>query len=165
MDYIPGNWILVSNYEELTSAVGRGNIYLTADIDCGGQDLFFNGTFRYVFEGNGHSVSNFNVNKAGTAMIPFCSIFQTLGENAEIRNVNFENVTYKLFDVEKASKVKVASLACDATNCVISKVSITGKIVTNYQGELPRLNEAFYDEKSTGEVSDFTAAITVDKQS
>lgn len=161
IDYIPGEWILVDSYSKLKSAIGKGNIYLTDNIDCEGQELSFGRSFGYILEGNNYAIRNFTVEKSGGALMPGVALFQSLTEGAKIQNVSFENVTFKFFGVEKATKIKVAALAKEATDCVVSNVSITGTIKTDYTGELPRINEAFYEETSTGEVTNFTAEITV----
>lgn len=161
VDYIPGDWIIVGNYEELKNAAGRGNIYLTADIDCGGQELSFGRDFSHILQGNGHKISNFVVEKAGTALIPSISIFQNLSEGAQISNVTFENVAFNFFNVGKATKIKVAALAKEATGCVVENVSISGILHTDYEGELPRLEEAFFEEGSNGEITNLTVEITV----
>ena len=70
VDYISGEWLIVDSYTKLLDAIGDGNIYLTSDIDCNGGTLFFSGTFRHIFEGNGYTVSNFTVNKSGGALMP-----------------------------------------------------------------------------------------------
>lgn len=165
VDYIEGEWKLVDSYATLINVIGDGDIYLTNDIDCEGKELFFSGIFTHVFEGNGYKISNFTVNKAGGALMPSSSVFQTLGAGSEIRNVSFENVTFMFSDVDRASKLKVAALARDASDCTVTNVSVTGKLVTNSSLDFPRLNEAFYDEVSTGEVTDFTANITVEYNS
>jgi uncharacterized repeat protein (TIGR02543 family) len=165
VDYIEGEWKLVDSYETLLAAINEGNVYLTADIDCGGQELYFSGTYTRIFQGNGHKISNFTVNKTGGALMPSCSIFQAIGENAQIRDVSFENVTFNFMDVDRANKIKVAALAREASGGIVSNVSVTGKIVTNYAGELPTLNEAFYEVKNAADVTGFTANITVEKKS
>ena len=165
--HIEGVWKIVDSYETLKAAMSNGNIYLTADIDCGGAELFFSGSFNATFEGNGHKISNFTVPQHGTAIAPASSLFQALGEKADIKNVTFENVTYSFQDVKDgALRIKVAALANSADNAAkITNVSISGVIRTVYDGELPRLLCAIYDEESTAAVTGFTATITVDKQS
>ena len=165
--HIPGEWNIVQTYDQLVDAIKNGNVYLTADIDCGGKTLFFSGTFSDIFEGNGHTVSNFTVPKHGSEVRPSASLFQNLGANAEIKNVSFTGVTYQFFDIHSlANTVKVAALAGAADNSVkITNVTISGSFQTNYTSELPRLQEAIYDAESTATVTDFTATITVDQQS
>ena len=70
-------------------------------------------------------------------------------------------------NVKEGSQMqKVAALAGSANNSAkITNVSISGTIKTTFEGELPRLNEAIFDETSAPTVTDFSAAITVDKQS
>jgi len=172
--HIPGEWELAGNYDELNSAINKGNVYLTADIDCAGK-AFSGGTFNAVFEGNGYKISNFTVNKTGTLINPECAIFRSLGAKAEVRNVTFENVAYTFMDIKESTatvevKANVAALAVSITEgAKVSHVSITGTMKTNYAGELPCLNEAYWYE---GEINasiaaniDLTANITVDKQS
>ena len=161
VDYIPGEWIVVDSFAELENAIGDGNIYLTADIDCGGAVLDFGGDFSYVFEGNNHKISNFTVEKSGGALMPSISVFQTLTEGSEIRNISFENVTFRLFDVDRAGKIKVAGLAKDSRGSVISNVSVTGTLMTNYTGEFPKLGEAFYEDDAQAEITNLTIEITV----
>lgn len=164
VNYIPGEWILVDSYTKLVNAIGKGNVYLTADIDCGGQAFSVGDTFRGTFEGNGFKIKNFTVNKFGGALMPSCSIFQTLGSGAKVQNVTFEDVTFRFFDVTGANKIKVAALARDASGCTVSNVSVSGTIQTNYDGELPMLNEAFYEGDATAQVTEFVSNITVEKQ-
>ena len=46
----------------------------------------------------------------------------------------------------------------------VTNVSNSGVLLTNFEGELTRLNEAFYEESSTAQVTNFTSNITVEKQ-
>lgn len=174
--YIEGEWELVDNYEKLKAAVKNGNVYLTADIDCEGNELFFTGTFNKVFEGNGYAVKNFTVNKSGTVINPSLAIFQTIGATADIRNVAFEDVTFNFFDIRESSetitvKANVAALTVSMLEgAKVSSVSVSGVLHTNYNGELPCLDKAFYytdeaDAALMAGVTDFTADIIVDKQS
>ena len=174
--YIEGEWELVDSYDNLKSAVSRGNVYLTSDIDCGGEELFFSSEFDKVFEGNGFTISNFIVNKSGNVISPSAAIFKSLGSNAEIRNVSFANVTYNFFDIAESTdkveiKVNVAALAVSIkAGAKVSSVSVTGTISTDYNGEFPCLNEVYYHKDAAlaeimAGVTDFTANITVDKQS
>ena len=87
------------------------------------------------------------------------------GELGEIRNVSFTGVTLVLNNVNEsiAKAVKVAALAKDANGAKITKVSVFGNLITNYTGELPKLESAVYEENSTFEASDFSADITVER--
>ena len=164
--YLEGNWSLINDYKSLVNAVKYGeNVYLTGDIDCLGEELYFSNSYSGIFEGNGHSVSNFKIKKTGVLRMPTCTIFSDLGEGSVVRNVNFENVTYELLEVpENVLKIKISALAKSAKGTTVSNVTVTGKLVTDYTGELPTLLQPFYEEDSTGDVSSFTAVITVEKQ-
>ena len=163
VDYIPGEWNLVSTYDQLRSALSAGqNVYLTADINCDGAALSVSSAYKGIFEGNGYTVSNFTVAKTGTMLNPGCAIFNELSEGAEIRNVTFADVAYSFMDVNQAMSVKVAALAKKATGkVVISNVTITGTMTTNYTGELTSLNVAFFEDDGMVESENFTANITV----
>lgn len=172
--YIEGEWTLVDNADKFISAVKNGkNIYLTCDIDFGGEEINPRDLSEYnaTLEGNEYKISSFSVSKSGTTFSPTLAIFGELGANADIRNVSFENVTYKLFDVVDRDDVtvKAAALAADmAEGATVTNVTVTGVLETNYAGELPRLCDVFcYDAESESildGVSGFSANITVNKQ-
>ena len=46
----------------------------------------------------------------------------------------------------------------------VTNVSVSGVLLTNFDGELSSLNKAIYDESSTAEITNFTSNITVEKQ-
>lgn len=131
--HIEGDWKIVDSYEKLIANLGKGNIYLTTDIDCGGAAVNL-GTLSAVFEGNGHTISNFTVARSTSNLFPTVAIFQMLGEGAELRNVSFTGVTYQFTGITSPKGVKVAALALDAKNCTVSNVSISGQFVTDYEG-------------------------------
>jgi uncharacterized repeat protein (TIGR02543 family) len=166
VDYLEGEWIIVDSYNKLLNAVGKGNIYLTADIDCEGKSLHFRNSFKSVFEGNGHKISNFTVEKTGTIRVPKCAIFAELGAGADIRNVSFEDATFNYSEVSSDSirERKFAALAIDSTgSCTVSNVSVSGKLVTDYEGELTTLNAVLYEESQNAKVTNFTANIVIEK--
>ena len=174
--YIEGEWKLGDSFDELKSALSSGNVYLTADIDCGGAELPMRDFNDKIFEGNGFTVSNFTVEKSTSKIKPAVAIFKSLGEGAVVRNVSFVDVTFDFSDIRESTgsvevKPNVASLAVSmSAGAKVSDVSVSGKILTNYNGELPCLNEAyFYEGEADADVmagvTDFTADITVEKQS
>ena len=162
--YIVGEWELVSTYAQLNTAIkNNSNVYLTSNIDCGGADFYYK-SFSGDINGNGYTISNFNVPKNGSLRVS-CSIFDTLESGAEIKNVSFADATYKLTDINADNATKyglhVAALAKKANGATIEGVTICGKLETNYTGELPRLNEAVYDTASVYTVNGFEANVTV----
>ena len=172
--YIEGEWELVENFEELKHAVAVGNVYLTADIDCGGKE-FSIGNFSGIFNGNGYKISNFKVNKSGAASTPSSSIFRRLMSTAEIVNVTFENVSFNFTEIRESTESitvtpKVAALALDMqAGAKVNNVAVTGTLVTNYTGELSTINSVYYydvtpDEAIMSGVDNFSANITVVKQ-
>ena len=172
--YIAGEWTLVDTYEELCSAIeSNKNVYVTADIDCGGEaiiDINFTTSYDSIFEGNGHKITNFKVNKKKGDLTPKIAIFDTLGAGAEIRNVEFTNVQYDFtgIQIDKMKSIKAAAIATevssDGTAVKIKNVSVTGTLVTNYESELTRLNSAVFTEDALVQIEEFTADIQIQIQ-
>ena len=164
--YIEGTWELVSNLNALKKAISSGkNAYLTADIDCAGAEISF-GDYSATLEGNGYSVKNFTVKKTAQAYLPKCSIFNRLSDGAVIKNVNFENVNYDMIgvDMNKIRELKFALLAVEAGDVTIENVNVTGTARTDYTGELPKAESAFYTTANE-EPAGFTSSVTVERSS
>ena len=158
--HIEGEWNLASNFEQLKTALKKGNVYLTNDIDCGGNALPIV-DYKSVFEGNGHSIKNFTVEQKGTARTPAVAIFSSLSATAEIRNVTFEQVTFQLTDVKEGATPNVAVMAITADQgAKITSVSVQGTLQTNYQGQLAYDVAVF---KGNVELTNFTAEITLEQ--
>ena len=140
------------------------------DIDCEGKELYVSSSYGMILEGNGFKISNFTVPTKGTTYTPTVAIFNKLVSGAEIRNVSFENVSYN-FTVKSSipqSEIvaKVAALAVNFEQGVkVTNVSITGTLVTNYEGELPCLEKVFYSKTENDAllsgVTGFSADITI----
>ena len=174
-DYIEGEWILVSNFDQLRNAVSSGNVYLTADIDCEGKE-FNAGTFSGIFNGNGYKVSNFKVSKSGAASTPTSAIFKRLTSDAQIYDVSFENVVFDFTEIRESTATikvtpKVAALTVDMqAGAKVKNVTVTGTLHTNYKGELPCINSVYFYEVApdsdvmAGVDESFSANITVDQQ-
>lgn len=158
--YIPGHWTVVHQLDQLKTAMKNSNVYLMADIDCGGEALPFV-DYDGIFEGNGHKITNGLIEQKGTARIPVMALFDSLSAKTEIRNVSFEGMTLALTDVKEGATPKAAALAISAENgAKITGVSMQGICTTNFTGELPRLCEAVFEETSA-EITEFSADITV----
>ncbi len=158
VSYLKGIWSFVDSFETLEKAISNGsNIQLIADVDCEGQTLPFV-DYGGEFAGNGHTISNFKVNKTKRASTYLCSIFNNLSNGAKISDVSFVGVTYDLSGTQSANEVKVAALAvvCQGKGSVeatISNVTIQGNIVTDYTGDITKANELVYDIASNAEVT------------
>lgn len=135
VDYIDGEFALVSTAEELKKAKSK-NIYLLNDIDLGGEEFTFASSKDYscIIEGNGHSIKNFALDYYddkdsvidGTLNI---SLFGNM-ENAEIKNVSFENVNITIDTKAFYSRIKeicFAPIAITAKNTVIENVKFSGE--------------------------------------
>lgn len=136
VEYIKGNFEIVSTAEELLSSVGD-NIYLLNDIDLEGRDLDF-ANYNKTFIGNNHTISNFNLSYQ-CSRADLIDDFEELGKKslcislfgntngAKISDVNFENVTVNVkTTLSLTYKIYVAPLSVSMKNTNISNVSFTG---------------------------------------
>ena len=138
-----GVWTFVSNYDELVAAIGD-NIWLTANIDCGGAELHlgdYNGTLYGggfeedgLAENDGFTISNFTVkNSHRTTNTPKFAIFGELGEKAKIQNVHFADVHFEIQSWANTTEIRIGALAIEADDkCVITNVTVTGDYVITW---------------------------------
>lgn len=157
VSYLKGIWTFVDSLEALEDAISaNANVQLTADIDCEGAVLSL-GDYGGELAGNGHTVSNFKLEKSKRGNTYSCSIFQNLMNGAKISNVSFTGVTYDLSGTAEATELKVAALAvsCQGKGNIevtISNVTVQGNIVTDYTDTLAKKNEFIYDVANNADV-------------
>ena len=150
VNYMKGIWTFVDTLDELCDAISdNANVQLTADIDCAGAALSF-GDYSAELDGNGHTISNFKVEKSKRNTTYSCSIFTNLSDGAKISDLSFTGVTYDLSGVANATEIKLAALAVSSQGkgnieVIVSNVTVSGNVVTDYTGELTKVNEFIYD--------------------
>ena len=143
-----GVWTFVSTYEQLIANRGK-NIWLTANIDCQGKELYlgdYNNTlYGGGFEGDdsvpegGYSISNFTVKREGTNSVIKYAIFGTLGEKAKIENVQFKDMHISIVTTRTMNELQVAALAISAKDgCQIINVSVSG----SYEADLSVISDS-----------------------
>ncbi len=132
VEYLDGEYVLVDTYAKLVSSV-RKNIYLTADIDCGGASFNFDDYSGRIFKGNGHSVSNFVLES--TTLKTFenqkALLVSLFGEmrNSSVEDVEFSGVTVKIkLKMTSTRKIYVSPLAISVQNSKISGVKFSGTV-------------------------------------
>lgn len=165
-----GVWTFVSNYEELSAAIkAKANIWLTDNINCGGEELFFGDVqtrFAQKINGNKKTISNFTIAQMGgnDPRKQAYSLFGAIQSEASIVDVNFENA---LFDIKpkyeniEVTEVKAAALAISAEEgAEIKNVHIGGTYINGTSVELNKINQPFYEEANAVSISDFVANIT-----
>ncbi len=157
VSYLKGIWTFVDTFEALEDAISSGsNIQLLADIDGEGASLSLR-DYGGELAGNGHTVSNFKVEKKKQGNSYSCSIFNNLMNGAKISDVSFTGVTYDLSGTANANTVKLAALAvsCQGKGNIevtISNVTVAGNVVTDYTGDLSKANEFVYDVANSAEI-------------
>lgn len=97
--WLEGTWYRIYTAEQLyKNSTLTGCYLLMADIDF--SDSIWSGTlasgvYNGTFDGNGHTVSNITVLQ-GDVQQYYGGLFGSLGENACVKNVTFENVSYTM---------------------------------------------------------------------
>ena len=107
---------------------------LTADIDLAGINwnpigtmAGDHGSFKGVFDGGDHTISNLNVQQAGNGL----GLFARTAGNAEIKNLTLNNVTVKSTD---NSSYVGAVVGNSYANTKITNVHVTGNIDISGRG-------------------------------
>ena len=175
---IEGEYTTVKNRRQFTSAISKNaNIYLLNDIDLDGYELCFK-TYSGIILGNGHKLSNFEVeydtSKSGLKESIdgdstlkdhlYISLFYEL-KDAVIKDLTFENM---LIDVNtqysQIKKIVVAPLAILASNTKLENVVMTGDIILTKTPECEI--EVIYEDfwyRANEAVADSSSSITITK--
>lgn len=139
VEYIEGIYKLIYDADDFIGAA-NSNIFLMNDIDMGGKKLSFAG-YKKIFNGNNKTISNFVVetksnntdlvneldNPSSQKNSVDISIFGKL-EGAVIKDVTFENVTYKIeTSNSRVKKIYVSPLCGLCVDSTISNVHIKGE--------------------------------------
>lgn len=144
--FIEGDWNIVSDASSaksmLGSLAGNGKYYVIADIDLNGEAITTASTVLATVVGNGHTISNFKVNKTNVSQNT--SLLGTMKASASITDLSLENVSltvnvrsgivgiYFIFtEVENGSEIKSLTVTGDMTVNYAS-----GATVTNLQPKL-----------------------------
>ena len=143
LNLIEGEYTTVKNRRQFTSAISKNaNIYLLNDIDLDGYELCFD-TYTGIILGNGHKLSNFEVDYDSTKSglkesldgestirdHLYISLFFEL-KDAVIKDLTLENITIDVNTTySQIKKLIVAPLAIKASNTTLENVNITGGIV------------------------------------
>lgn len=138
VEYIEGEYMLVSTKEEFIIAVDKGeNIYLLNDIDLENSIIEFGDFSNQVFTGRGFTVSNFKVVK--TISYPqhleidhtdesknsaYVSLFGNVS-NSVIENVTFENVQFEIsVSPARTYRIYLAPLTTSSENSKLVNVTV-----------------------------------------
>lgn len=99
VEFLDGEYVLVSTRNQLRTAIATNqNVYLLNDIDCENNESYLWALGTYSGEINGsperHTIKNVSrtITAARNRQSNFSALFGTLGANAYIHDVNFENV-------------------------------------------------------------------------
>lgn len=130
--YVKGNYRVVKS----ASDFGSGNIYIARDIDMGGKKLDLSYFTKGTFDGNGFTISNFEINYTvdrdltpdiddDSLRMLSVSIFGQLNE-ATIRNVTFDNFSVDVSVTHsRLNKVYISPISGSAANTTLSNVHVS----------------------------------------
>ena len=100
VEWMEGEWYHIYTAEQLRkNANPKGSYLLCADLDFANENWpskFAFGDFSGVFDGNGFTIRNVTINQTSKNE-EAGGLFGEIEANAVIKDVTFENVTYKLF--------------------------------------------------------------------
>lgn len=148
--YIDGVYSVVRTKKELKKCVNAikntkeenkdlYNIYLDADIDMEGEELFFK-NYKGTFRGNNHTISNFYLVKENSIVkervdngVLSISLFNSM-EDAVVMDVKFTDVKVEFnADVSYINELYIKSLTTSMKNSILKNVSFSGtyKVLTD----------------------------------
>jgi len=109
VDWVEGEWYHIYNVEQFVeNASINGNYEIHADLDFAEETWptsFMYGNFAGTINGNGHTFKNIEIAQTNNSKVN-AGLFGSLGENANISDVTFENVT---FTIESGTRVQGTS--------------------------------------------------------
>ncbi len=97
--YIKGNWVILKKAADISKLflTVTQNFYLANDIDCTGITVNALANFTSTLTGNGYTIKNLTIN-GGTVNVPIpptIAAFGNIQSGASIKDVTFENTTFK----------------------------------------------------------------------
>lgn len=128
-DSLEGSYAVVGTKEQFTRSVSDGtNVYLTADIDFGGEAISFMQDYTAIFLGNGHTLSNFTVKRESQAIGDgYFGLFNRLAETVVLQDVSFTNFTLEVKTTNENFNYYIGGLAGRAAaGSVIRNVTLQG---------------------------------------
>ena len=109
-----------------------GYYYLYADLDFSGSEwpaTFLNGKFNGKIFGNGHKIRNVSFESTSRSSLTN-GLFSSLGEDAHIENLKFENITHTIDLMAVAQDATFGLIAGTAsTGASFENVSVSGKLI------------------------------------
>ncbi len=161
VEWTEGEWFRIYNTEQFVENASLNGCYeILADLDFTDEiwpTSFMYGNFAGKIKGNGHTLSNIEFEQTNNSKVN-AGLFGYVTENAEITDVNFENVT---FTIKAGTRVVGTSYGLFAgtlsKDAVISGVNITGSML--------HINTACYfgvDDYSIGLVCGMGDASVID---
>ena len=105
LDWTEGQWYHIYNVEQFKeNASVAGSYVLHTDLDFEGEiwpSSLMYGNFTGTIEGNGHTIRNVQLRQTNNSKVN-AGLFGNLTENAALRDVTFENIT---FTIEAGTRV------------------------------------------------------------
>lgn len=131
--YATGKWTLISKKSDFMKIFANAdgsasaNYWIMSDIDCGGSSVSANlKNFSGKIEGDGHTVSNFQVSPLVRTMQ--VALFGNIKAGASITNVTFENVTMAYTSKTEWKPEIYGVFTSIEEGATISNVTLTGSL-------------------------------------
>jgi hypothetical protein len=117
---LEGKYNLIYNASQLSKINASANYYLMNDIDMKSSAISIPSTYAGIFDGNNHTLSNITIDKVQKGDDYF-ALFTRLN-NATIKNITFDNLTYNLELGGKKSQV--ALISAKVTSSTLENITL-----------------------------------------
>ena len=181
VNYIQGEYKLISTAEELLKATNKG-VYLLNDINLEGEEICFNDYIDKSIKGNGHKIYNFKIKCDPTNLTSslvddstswsnlYCGLFRKI-ENSTIENITFEDCSIEVdTNYSKTTSITVSPFASSIVNSTIKNVSFTCDVIVtdktknfvqNRGIDYKLIDDNFYLVKDNSTIEESTININV----
>ncbi|MBQ8879900.1 MAG: hypothetical protein IJY69_03550 [Clostridia bacterium] len=127
-----GEWFRIEKLDQLTRYASETGCYeLTCDLDFEGKTwprVFTNNGFSGTIEGGGHKISNVTVIQSDNSILQG-GIFKVIGDNAVIRDLTFDNVTYSITAGSRKTGASFGAFASAVSeNATLDNVTFNGTL-------------------------------------
>ena len=131
--WLEGTWYRIYNTKQFKdNSRLNGNYILCADLDFESvvwAPVLTTGEFTGQIIGNGHKISNISVEQADFEQTQG-GIFGAIGSSAQIKDVSFENITYKIGVGSRKPAASFGLLTGDmAAHALLENVTVSGELV------------------------------------
>lgn len=151
VDALEGTFQLVRTASDFTVYNGT-NVYVMNDIDFEGRTISFPDDYTGAFYGNGHTLSNFRVERTTDAKSDApLGLFNRLMTGARIEDVTFRDFTLEITTINRGKSTTIGALAGYLqTGVTLSKVTLSGTVFCDLVSPDQTTTDPFIGRRADG---------------